>query len=67
MTGPVEPDQCTDYWLEGVKLKENAVLPKLAEEGNLQVDVLVDAVQAHGTAAVNQAWDYPTSEGLQIY
>ena len=66
-TAPVEPDQCTDYLLEGVKLKENAVLPKLAEEGNLQVDVLVDAVQAHGTAAVNQAWDHPTSEGLQIY
>ena len=66
-TAPVEPDQYTDYLLEGVKLKENAVLPKLAEEGNLQVDVLVDAVQAHGTAAVNQAWDYPTSEGLQIY
>ena len=66
-TSAVDKDQCTDYLLEGVKLKENAVLPKLADEGNLQIDVLVDAVQAHGTSAVNTAWGNPTAEKQQIY
>ena len=63
-TGVVEPDKYTDYLLESVSLKENAVAP---ENGNLEVNVLADAVQAD-VSKVNQAWNTPKdANGNQIY
>lgn len=63
-TGVVEPDKYTDYLLESVSLKENAVAP---ENGHLDVNVLADAVQAD-VSKVNQAWNTPKdANGNQIY
>ena len=63
-TGVVEPDKYTDYLLESVSLKENAVAP---ENGHLEVNVLADAVQAD-VSKVNQAWNTPKdANGNQIY
>lgn len=63
-TGVVEADKYTDYLLESVSLKENAVAP---ENGHLEVNVLADAVQAD-VSKVNQAWNTPKdANGNQIY
>lgn len=63
-TGVVDPEQYTDYLLESVKLKADAIAP---ETGYLEVNVLADAVQAD-INKVNQAWNTPVSvDGVQIY
>lgn len=66
-TKAIDPDQYTDDLLEGVALKEGATLPVIAKEGYLQLDVLVDAVQAKDPDAVNTAWNFPTSGEKNIY
>ena len=63
-TGIVDADKYTDYLLESVSLKADAVAP---EEGHLEVNVLADAIQAD-VEKVNQAWGTPkTADGHNIY
>lgn len=64
-TEPVDPENLTDYLLERVSVKEGAEIPREAEGGYLQINVLADAIQAEGSTtedhvkAVNDAWDSP--------
>ena len=66
-TRPIDPEQYTDDLLESVALKEGMTLPEIAKEGCLQLDVLVDAVQAKDPDAVNTAWHVPTINQKAIY
>lgn len=66
-TKAIEPEQYTDDLLESVALKEGMTLPAIAKEGCLQLDVLVDAVQAKNPEAVNTAWHFPTADQKNIY
>lgn len=63
-TGVVDVDCYTDFLLEGVKLKDNAIKP---DAGHLEINVLADAVQAD-ISKVNKAWKTPVDkDGNQIY
>lgn len=57
-TKPVDPDKYTDYLLETVSGKSGVTFP---QEGYLELNVLVDAIQATNTKAANDAWGTPTT------
>lgn len=61
-TKAVYPDTCTDYLLDSVGKKKDAVLPK---DGKLEIQVLADGVQTTGNA-VNNTWGTPKSNGVSI-
>ena len=65
-TGIVDVDCYTDYLLSSVELKEGVDKSDLPDEGHLEMDVLVDAIQTTSGAA-NDAWSNPTSGGKLIY
>lgn len=61
-TKAVTADQYTDYLLEGVEKSAGVTLP---EEGNLDVQILADAVQTTGDALAD-TWGTPTVGGKEI-
>ena len=58
-TKPVDPDKYTDYLLETVSGKSGVTFP---QDGYLELNVLVDAIQATNTKAANDAWGNPTTD-----
>lgn len=65
-TGVVDVDHYTDYLLSEVSLKKGYSVSDLPEDGHLEIDVLVDAIQTTSGAA-NDAWGNPTSNGQMVY
>lgn len=61
-TKAVYPDTYTDYLLDSVGKKKDAVLPK---DGKLEIQVLADGVQTTGNA-INNAWGTPKSNRVSI-
>ena len=58
-TKPVDQDKYTDYLLETVSGKSGVTFP---QDGYLELNVLVDAIQATNTKAANDAWGNPTTD-----